>query len=185
MNWWQGLRARLLRGTLAHLSQRGVTADGITGLSLAFGLAFWPLLFISQSLALVTLLIHLLLDGLDGPLARHQGTDSRQGSFTDTAVDQLVVTSTTLALIQAHHVDVSAGLLYTFVYAVVVGFAMVRNALDIPYSWVIRPRLLVYAWCLIEFTLWPGSLNTVLWLGTGLLFFKAITGFQKIRATLG
>ena len=47
--------------------------------------------------ALVALSLHVLIDGLDGPLARHLGIASRSGSFTDTMADQVVVVATTSA----------------------------------------------------------------------------------------
>jgi hypothetical protein len=58
---------------------------------------------------------------------------------------------------------------------------MVRNALAIPYSWLVRPRFLVYAWTPVEVYLWRGSLDLMLWLLTVVLAVKALTGFIQIR----
>src|SRR5262245_33326291 len=101
---WQSLRGWWLAPLLSTLSACGVTADHITAASLACGLAFCPLWLWpagppwAKPAALLALLLHALLDGLDGPLARHQQTASRRGSFTDTLADQIVVTASTLAL---------------------------------------------------------------------------------------
>jgi len=127
------------------------------------------------------LTLHVLLDGLDGPLARHTQTASSQGSFTDTMTDQVVVTFSTLTLVHAGYAAAWPGGLYIFFYSMVVIFAMVRNALLIPYTWLVRPRFLVYAWFVVEVYFWPGSLNALLWLASVLLAVKMLTGFIQIR----
>lgn len=165
-----------------------ITPNHLTCLSLFCGIAFcftfglsWHL---AKPLAFALLLMHVLLDGIDGPLARLTGTAGNRGSFTDTTSDQLIVAFTTMTLIHYGLIDIIPGSLYLFFYTLVVVFAMVRSSLAIPYSWLIRPRLIVYAWFLVEVYLWPGSLNYVLWIFIGLLGVKVVTGFWKIRKKL-
>jgi hypothetical protein len=74
--------------------------------------------------------------------------------------------------------------MYVFLYALVVGFAMIRNALSIPYSWVVRPRFVVYAWLLVEVYLWPGTIDTLLWVCNAVLACKMLTGFVRIRGRI-
>lgn len=177
MNAWARRRARALDPILSRFARWGVRADHVTLLALLSGLAFCPLLWFGHQLwALIALAAHLALDGLDGPLARSAGTASRRGSFTDTTADQIVVTATTIALIGVGAAGLWAGGVYAFVYGAVVAFAMVRNALAIPYSWLVRPRMVVYGWLPIELYLMPGSLNWVLWICSALLAFKMGTG---------
>jgi phosphatidylglycerophosphate synthase len=180
----QRARAAALAPLLRALARAHVGPDAITLASLAAGLAFAPLYFVSVPAALAALALHVALDGLDGPLARHLGVDSRRGSFTDTAADQVVVTASTAALVHAGDVGAAAGTLYVFVYAAVVMFAMVRNALDIPYSWLVRPRFAVYVWIAIEHYAWSGSLGALVWLCTGLLALKLVSGFVLLRRRL-
>ena len=125
--------------------------------------------------------LHVLLDGLDGPLARHQGVDSRSGSFADTVSDQIVVGATTITLMFAGTISAPAGGVYIFLYTAVVAFAMVRNALAVPYSWLFRPRFLVYAWLLVETWLFSGSMEYVIWACNLLLAVKVLSGFLRIR----
>jgi hypothetical protein len=63
----------------------------------------------------------------------------------------------------------------------VVLFAMARNALSVPYSWLVRPRFVVFLWIPIEVLWWPGSMDYLLWVASALLAGKAITGFVRIR----
>ena len=132
----------------------------------------------SPEVALSAIGVHVLLDGLDGPLARELGVESPGGSFTDTAADQTVVTASMITLMWMRTADVLAGAVYIILYAVVVTFAMVRNVLAVPYGWIVRPRLLVYAWLAVELWLWPGSLDGVLWLCNVMLGLKCVTGFR-------
>ena len=177
----QNVRAKTLQPILSLLVQAGFSANHLTVLALIVGLLFAPLYFISKGLALLALYLHVCLDGLDGPLARHTNTASRKGSFTDTMSDQLVVAASTVTLIEAKVIGVLPGSIYVLAYTLVVGFAMLRNALKIPYSWLVRPRFVVYAWFIVEFYYLPGSLNYVLWMFNGLLVWKVYTGFRKIR----
>lgn len=181
----QELRGQLLRPLLAVLARLRVTPNHLTLLSLVAGLAFCPVfLWSSKIAAFVLMLAHVLLDGLDGPLARHTQRASNRGSFTDTVADQVVVAFSTVTLIHAGHAGAWPGGLYLFFYSIVVIFALVRNALAIPYSWLVRPRFLVYAWMPVEVFLWRGSLDVFLWLLTVVLAAKTLTGFIQIRRKL-
>jgi len=178
----QELRGRLLRPLLAALARLRVTPNHLTLLSLLAGLAFCPVYLWGWHLAAFGLLLaHAVLDGMDGPLARFTGKASNQGSFTDTVTDQVVVTFSTVTLIHAGQAGIWPGTLYVFFYGVVVLFAMVRNAMAIPYSWLVRPRFIVYAWLAVDLYVWPGSLNVLLWIMTVLLAGKMLSGFVKIR----
>ncbi len=186
MVWTQQLRAQVCGPLLDWLVRWHVRADHLTLLSLVTGLSFSGLFFWSKGWAFAALVLHVVLDGLDGPLARRYGTDSRAGSFTDSTSDQIVVASTTITLMLTNPaiVDPLAGGVYIFAYTMVVAYAMVRNAMGVPYSWVVRPRFFVYGWMGIEVSWWPHSIDYVLWLFNILLLWKMATGFHRIRATL-
>jgi phosphatidylglycerophosphate synthase len=126
------------------------------------------------------------LDGLDGPLARHQGVASPRGSFTDTFTDQIVVTVSTLAwmIAQPSSWNISAGALYVFLYALVVSMAMARNALAVPYSWLVRPRFFVYSAMTLD-AITPGYLTlATICCCNVLLALKCATGFLALRRQL-
>ena len=184
MVYTQQLRARLMRPLLTVFARLHVKPDHLTLLSLAAGLAFSPLYKPAFPAAMVCLLLHILFDGMDGPLARHLGVASRAGSFTDSMADQVIVTTTTLTAVYFGAVDTVSGALYVLIYTVVVLFAMARNVMRAPYSWLFRPRFLVYAWIAVDHYLLPGSLNIVVWLCVILLGVKALTGFVRIRGKI-
>lgn len=177
-------RTAVLRPLLAVLTSWNVGADGITLASLLAGLLFVPLFPLSPGWALTALLAHALLDGIDGCLARYQGAASRKGSFTDTLADQCVLAGVILSLANLQLLSGTAAGLFLFAYTLVVTFAMIRNALDVPYHWLVRPRFLIYA--AVPVTLWgtPTLLEPLTWGLTGLLALKAWTGFLALRRVL-
>lgn len=180
----QRARARVFEPVLRGLTRLHVNANAVTAASFASGIAFAPIWFVNRPVALGLLGLHVLLDGLDGPLARHQGTASRRGSFTDTMSDQAIVTAVAIALMIDRLAGILPGGMYIFCYALVALFAMIRNALAIPYAWVIRPRFAVYAWIPITVWIWPGTMDAALWACNAVLVIKALTGFGRIRARI-
>ena len=187
MEYGQQLRAYCLNPLLEILGRCRVTPDAVTIASGLCGAAFLPLWLVNQPVAaLFCLLMHVLLDGLDGPLARHQGTASPRGSFVDTFTDQVVVTLVTVAWIirSPSSLNIAFGGSYIFLYAMVVGMAMVRNALEVPYSWLVRPRFFVFVAIAIEWLIeWPLALTTLVVCDL-LLAIKCASGFLALRAKL-
>jgi phosphatidylglycerophosphate synthase len=186
---FQHLRARLLDPLLQLLSRMKITANHVTLFSLVVGLGFCAVWWQSPQWALLCLLLHVLLDGLDGPVARHQGKASAKGSFTDSMADQLVVTASMIVLMVDQYVSILAAAIYIFTYSMVVAFAMVRNALEKPYSWVARPRFVIYIWLALDLLIltpegWTDTFTYVVWICNAVLAFKMATGFFAIRASL-
>lgn len=184
MEFGQRLRAIVLQPLLRLLTMCRVTPDAVTVLAAVCGVMFLPLMLLDRPVAaLSSLLLHVALDGLDGPLARWQQRASARGSFSDTFADQLVVTVVTITWMITTGTTWSlfAGSVFIFVYALVVAMAMVRNALSIPYSWLVRPRFFVYAAMALDILLGWNSTLLVLGLCDLLLAWKAWTGFRALR----
>ena len=181
---WQNMRSASLAPTLAWLTRMRITADHLTWASLVLGVIAAALLPFAPWPAMWTLLAHATLDGLDGPLARHQGTSGPKGSANDTFCDQIVITGITAALMYIHGISILAGSVYMTSYVTVVLFAMILNALNKPYKWVIRPRFVIYM-CIPFGVYGPfWVLETTFWVCNALLFYKTVTGFIDIRDTL-
>jgi archaetidylinositol phosphate synthase len=185
MELTQNWRGRWLASLLDRLTRSGITPDQVTLLSLAFGMACAGLYSLNHAIALGCLALHVLLDGIDGPLARRQQTASPRGSFTDTMADQTVVTAVSLALMASGALPVLPGGAYIVLYAVVALFAIARNALSRPYAWLARPRFLFYAWIVVDLWLWPGTLGGLVWCCNALLAWSSFSGFIAIRDGLG
>lgn len=180
----QRLRARLFGPLLRAMAALGLKPDHLTALSLVAGLLFSPLYFSYPAWAFAALALHVLIDGLDGPLARHLGVASPKGSFTDSMADQLVIVTSTVTLMTAGVVGLAPGVFYVVAYTVVVLFAMARNALRDPYSWLFRPRFYVYLWIPVETWRLPGTIDYLIWICAAVLSVKVLTGFRGIRRNM-
>ncbi len=185
MEYGQQLRESSLAPFLHWLIKMRVTADAVTILSMGCGLVAGGLWYFQYSWTAVALLwLHVVTDGLDGPLARIQNRASPRGSFTDSFCDQVVVTAVTISLMMTHHVSLLGGTIFLVAYTGVLAIAMVRNSLQVPYSWLIRPRFFVYVAMLLALLGLPQSVELVIWCSNILLTLKLASGFWKLRNRL-
>ena len=80
----------LLTPLVKQIAKTKVTPNQLTVVGFAIGMLALPLLaFQHWYLALTAIVINRILDGLDGALARHQGTSSAAGGFLDICLDFL------------------------------------------------------------------------------------------------
>jgi len=186
MEYGQQVRAWFLAPFLRLMTKLRITPDHITILSFLFGVAFAPLWYFENVwLAVSALWIHVALDGIDGPLARFQNSASHRGSFTDSFCDQLIVSAVTIFLmIGSPKLSIPAGAIFLVVYTGVLAISMVRNSLQIPYTWLVRPRLILFLAIPVELLGVPHAIAVVVWSGNLVLAIKLATGFYKLRKRL-
>ena len=85
----QTLRARLYNPLLRILTNCGITPSFITNLRLIGGIVFYIFFFTNPVWFSILLLVLLLLDTVDGALARFQNNASDRGKFLDVFVDHV------------------------------------------------------------------------------------------------
>lgn len=184
MRWGQNLRAKMLLPLLQWFVRMSVRPDHITFLSLVSGLIGAGMFYFSPATALILILLHVVFDGIDGPLARHMGVGSNKGSYTDTAADQLVLSAIVFVLMDMQIIWPVMGGVYILLYTVMIGFSMVRNALNVPYQFVLRPRFLLYVWIIVELYFYPQTVNYMLFACNVIFIPTVFLGFNKIRSVL-
>lgn len=158
---WQRVRDRALGPLFKWLAAHGVTATMLTCASLALGVGGAVVLSLGHYwLALALIALHLALDGLDGPMARHTDSVSASGAWFDAMTDQVVASCTLLALW-------SLGLGSWLVLLIIAGYtlstmmALELNRMGRRILWMIRPRLVVYALLPVFFWLWSDLFATL------------------------
>lgn len=201
---YQNLKQRLLLPSLKLMTKCGITPDLITLFSFVLGLLFCPVYlyplieteskYLFLGIAWALLIAHMLVDGVDGPLARFQNCAGQRGSFTDTMADQVALAASTLTFVYAQAkglpgLGIYSGGYFLFVYTVVVAFAMVRNAMGIPYRFLFRPRY--WVWCLLWFETFvfrdawmEQATEGIVWAFNVLLTINMAAGFRAIRRAL-
>lgn len=182
---WSRWRGKYFDQLLAYLHHRHVTANHITALGTALGVTGALALWLGwMPVALVLLILHLLGDALDGPLAKFTQTDSNRGGFTDVCADQAVVIAVVFALLAGDRLPPLAGSFFILGHTIIVGFALVRNAMGIPYNWLIHPRIFLYVGIFLEYYLWPETLIYLIYIFNGIFALRILSGFLRIRKEL-
>ncbi len=179
-----------LFGPLVRLLIRcRVTADLISLLSLAQLVPFGYLVLTaedSQQIAIASVFVwlHVILDALDGPIARTTGTAGPAGAFTDMCVDHSGMLITTCILTAAGLVNPTAAVAYVSSYTVAVAFTIWLNMIGHPFKLVIRTKYLLYA-LVTAYGLFAANFfdqAVVLFCVIHVIF--AIAGFCKLRRIL-
>ena len=130
----------------------GVRPNHLTGtaffsLLIAFPLLFWLKL---PQWAFVVLAANIILDGLDGPLAKLEGGHSSSGAFWDMAND---LTTMVVVVITAAHfqfMNPTVAFVYVACYLYLSFFGIALNVLRIPYRFVTKSKYPVYIFLLIR-----------------------------------
>lgn len=138
-------KTRVLRPFLILLTRCGFTADAVSlfSLLLVFGVV-WALRE-RPVIALCLLIFSVLLDGVDGALARFQQKASNRGALLDIVVDQTGLAILLLALIAFRHVPELWAAWYLVSYIVLIVFLVWLNALGSPVRIVIRSKYVCFA----------------------------------------
>jgi len=162
----------------------GITANMISYTSAALGVAATVYLWYDIKVAAILLLVSLMLDGVDGSVARDQKPPKLAGSITDCFCDQIVISATTIGFIATGLLDPVIGGLYLIGYPLLITFSILKNIINKPNVYVFRPRIIVYAsfWLYVfaginymDYTVLPISI---------IILFYVIFDFYSLRKTL-
>jgi len=162
----------------------GVSANQLSffGLLILAGFVYYVLSY--PYLAVVFLILHLLIDGVDGTVARVNKQDDMSGSVVDTVVDHTGIFIVVLTLGFSGLIDPNIGLVYIYFYTVMVFLVIVRYLLKIPVRLVVRSKALVYA----LYALWAFTginyLNEALLVFSILLIWVTVVSFFKVKNIL-
>lgn len=186
---FQRIRDRISRPLVSFLVRCRISADLISLTSLLQLVPFGYLLLTSEgsdqvALASVFLWLHVILDAIDGPVARATGTAGPAGAFTDMCVDHSGMLIATCILTASALVAPTAAVAYVASYTVAVAFTIWLNMIGHPFKVVIRTKYLLYALVTAY-----GLFNVNLIGGAVVIFcvihvFFAIAGYFKLRRNL-
>lgn len=179
-----------LFGPLVRLLIRcRVTADLISLLSLLQLVPFGYLLLTAEdpqqiAIASVFVWLHVILDALDGPIARTTGTAGPAGAFTDMCVDHSGMLITMCILTAAELVNPTAAVAYVSSYTVAVAFTIWLNMIGHPFKLVIRTKYLLYALVTVYGLFAANFIGQAVVLFCVIHVIFAIAGFCKLRRIL-
>jgi phosphatidylglycerophosphate synthase len=137
---------------LVILRAMGVRPNHLTGLAFFSVLVGFPALFFfgQPHWAFGLLAFNIILDGLDGPLAKLEQEQPRSGAFWDMGND---VTSMVVVLVTCAHYQLlhpTAAFIYVAAYLYLTFTAVALNVLRMPFRFVTKTKYPVYVFLLIR-----------------------------------
>lgn len=174
----------LVRPLIRFFVGVGITSDMVSYLGLIAALGF--LIFAPyQKIALLLLCVHLIFDGLDGPLARYTKKASEKGAFIDAACDLAGFMFVTTGLTRIGLLNELLTTFLVFLYTLVVLFIFIKHLLEVKIpDWIPRPRLYIFgAYFLYIFTN-LNLINGIALIAVTVMIIDNIWSFAKIREKL-
>lgn len=180
---WKSVFLKPLMKLFAHL---GFTPDGLSIFGaliafLGFGLSF---VLDDAFYFFIGVWLHMLIDGLDGTLARFLGKVQLKGSFVDVLADYLVIILMSIFVYYFNDADFLGVFLYTIFYTFLQFAAFILNYVGRPYEAILRPRLILYAGFSIDFLFGTDSVNVILYTCTLVMFIFVVQGVLKLKQVL-
>ncbi|RJQ33664.1 hypothetical protein C4566_03165 [Candidatus Parcubacteria bacterium] len=162
----------------------GVSANQLSFFGLLVLAGFVYYIVDRPYLASIFLLLHLLLDGIDGTVARVNKKDDMSGAVVDTVVDHTGIFIVVLSLGFFGLIDSNIGLVYIYFYTVMVFLVIVRYLLKIPVRLVVRSKALVYGFYILWAFTGINYLNVALLIFSILLIWVTLVSFFKVKDRL-
>ncbi|MCB9475765.1 MAG: CDP-alcohol phosphatidyltransferase family protein [Deltaproteobacteria bacterium] len=178
---------------LERLARLGVMPWHITAASFTVLLVGFPILFSAgeYGAAFLVLALHIVLDGLDGPLARVIGRYGRaQGALLDMANDLtgmviVVLTASFVADVPgAPSIPPTVGTIYVVTYLYVSVFAVAQNLLEIPYTAIVKTKFTIYALLLLKWLTGLSWITPLMVVFSVYMGVSAFLGFVRIARAL-
>ncbi len=136
--------ARLVGPLLRLLVALHVPPNAVSATQIVLGVIIVAIMGQAPQLAFVLFIVTLLLDSLDGALARSYGRLSRFGALFDQICDHVRETLVILALATIGVLHVSAAVLYPLVYILFNFLLFLCNHQKAPVPWAFKSYLIVY-----------------------------------------
>ena len=141
---FRAFRDRFLKLLIAPLVYFRIKPNTITLVSFLSILVFAYFLVSSPYVAVLFLLVHIALDGIDGVLARALHESGRAGAFLDILNDHSGLVVVVLALVYNNFVNPTLGILYVYLYSLLIALLLYSNSLGIPPVITLRTKYFLY-----------------------------------------
>lgn len=171
-------KMKLLDPLLKLFSNLGITANMVSFFSLFLSLIAAAVLLIDIKISLILFLIHYLLDGVDGALARYTNACSNKGALIDAITDFVGIGALTIMLSYTNLITGWIAVSYIFFYIGMTVLAYIRDSNGRPAKIIFRPRwlflIVLFIFALFNFNI----LNETLLVFTGIMALIAIDNFR-------
>ncbi len=177
-------RTKWLNPLARFIASMGITANmvSITGFFMIFVFVY----FIKRNpiAAIVFLLLHVLTDGIDGPVARVTKKAGNKGAFLDILCDHTGIFVATAGLVYYGLVNGVVGLVYIYIYTIMIVFTIVRNVMRISPKIVVRTKYYVYILFAVYVFSSRNYLNEAMLIFSAIMVVSVLNDFSAIRKKL-
>lgn len=150
---FQRMRDRFFKPVCAFLSKIGLKADHLSYFNLVLVVPFAYFLNKSPFISFGALVLSVIVDSLDGCLARYQKDENNAGALLDIAADHFVLFSFVLVLIYAKTIDGFWGAAYAVNYLLMITLVLGMRSLNLHVFPIVRSKYYLYLlWALFIFT---------------------------------
>jgi len=171
-------RTQLLRPLAMFFVRRNVRSDTLTLASfLLLPFFFYPLFGLQYYAACwVILILHIIIDGFDGPVARLGRYASDKGALSDIINDITGMVIVALTAMQFGFAQPFLGGLYIVTYVYMIIFIIARNVLEMPFKFVFKSKYYMFLCLLLTVHLHHDLLNP---------FLLILSCYQTLVTTVG
>ena len=140
VNFNQGIRDKLFKFLLKLLSNFNISANYLSNLKIILFFPFFYFAFYNNlKISYIFLLISILIDIFDGPLARFQNKSSDQGKFIDIFGDLFIYLSVILTLFYLKIFNNYLVAFHLVVFPLVMILSTIRKQEFTKSDWIIKP----------------------------------------------
>lgn len=162
---------RLIEPQLKFLIRIRISPEQVTALALFSGLFACPAMLYSRFAALLLLYTHVYLGLIDKRLGDYAGISHAKSELFRKVSELTIITVTIFSLLHIGHLGIFSSVIFLLTY--ILSFIFILRYKDgLQAIWLDLPRYAVYAWLLVEFYIWRGSLDYIIWLLSALLIVK-------------
>lgn len=182
MGWFHDFKGKLFEPFLSFLTGIGVTGNIVSATSGIVAICALVLAFAynEPEVFLIGIWLHLFIDGFDGSLARYQKQQNRFGSFMDVVFDHVGITGCCLYALYFHEANPLLILLFGVFYTFVVFSAFLLGCIRDPFTFVLRPRIFVFATLTADYLWSVHTTDPVLAIVTAIMCVSTVQGLLKI-----
>jgi phosphatidylglycerophosphate synthase len=181
---WRTARDRLFKPLSVFLAEKGVLPEHASLLGILSVAPFIYFFKFNPWLSFVFLLLNIFFDGLDGPLARIGGRQSKSGAFTDFVCDHFSFLVIFMTMFYFQMMNGFWAALYLVNYLVMLTMVIYCRAMKIRFFPVVRSKYVIYLFFLIWLTTSANLFDPVIVFFTVYMVITNIFLFQRIRWAL-
>jgi phosphatidylglycerophosphate synthase len=126
------------------LDKLKITPNGVSLFGFALLIGFIVYARSAPAIASIFLFSHVVVDGIDGALARYQKRENNAGAFLDIMLDHSGMVAVTIVLVTIGLLNSLWAITYTYLYTILIIFIIIRNSIGKPIKKVFRSKYVLY-----------------------------------------